>query len=86
MSGEYEIAGAIGLYDRENEQEKLKIPGPIKENLAVYVRFNFLKKYRYKKFIYSYRLFSKASTRTLEYTTNTHYRPILSAIQFIIGK
>lgn len=37
MSGEYEIAGSIGLYERENEQEKLKIPGPIKDDISVYV-------------------------------------------------
>lgn len=38
MSGEYEIAGAMGLYERENEIEKLKIPGPIREDIALYVR------------------------------------------------
>ncbi len=37
MSGEYEIAGTVGLYERENDQEKLKIPGPIKEEISLYV-------------------------------------------------
>lgn len=37
MSGEYQIAGATGLYERENEMEKLKIPGPIKEDIALFV-------------------------------------------------
>lgn len=37
MPGEYKIAGSLGLYDRENEQEKLKLPGPIHENISVYV-------------------------------------------------
>lgn len=37
MSGEYEVAGSLGLYERANEQEKLKIPGPIKDDISVYV-------------------------------------------------
>lgn len=37
MSGEYEIAGAVGLYERDSEIEKLKIPGPIKEDISLYV-------------------------------------------------
>ena len=41
MSGEYMIAGSLGLYDRIEDQEKLKIPGPIKEDISLYVRFNF---------------------------------------------
>lgn len=39
MSGEYEIAGTTGLYERESEMEKLQIPGPIKEDVSLYVRF-----------------------------------------------
>lgn len=37
MSGEYDIAGTVGLYDRDNEKESLKIPGPIKEDMSLYV-------------------------------------------------
>lgn len=37
MSGEYKIAGTVGLYERENELEKLKIPGPIKEDISLFV-------------------------------------------------
>lgn len=37
MSGEYNIAGAVGLYERESETEKLKIPGPIKEDISLFV-------------------------------------------------
>lgn len=37
MSGEYQIAGTTGLYERENEMEKLKIPGPIKDDIALFV-------------------------------------------------
>ncbi|KAG4065960.1 hypothetical protein HA402_006678 [Bradysia odoriphaga] len=35
MSGEFMIAKAMGLYERDNEQEKLKIPGPIKHEITV---------------------------------------------------
>jgi ADAM-TS Spacer 1 len=37
MSGEYDVAGSLGLYERDNELEKLKIPGPIKEDISLYV-------------------------------------------------
>lgn len=37
MSGEYEIAGSAGLYERDNDLEKLKVPGPIKEDISLYV-------------------------------------------------
>jgi ADAM-TS Spacer 1 len=38
MSGEYDIAGTAGLYERDKDLEKLKIPGPIKEDISIYVR------------------------------------------------
>lgn len=37
MSGEYIIAGSLGLYNRVEDQEKLRIPGPIKEDISLYV-------------------------------------------------
>lgn len=37
LPGEYTVAGAQALYERDNEVEKLKIPGPIKEAIVVYV-------------------------------------------------
>lgn len=39
MSGEFLIAKAMGLYERDNDQEKLKIPGPIKHDITVTVRY-----------------------------------------------
>lgn len=39
LPGEYTIAGAQALYERENELEKLRIPGPIKEAIVIYVSF-----------------------------------------------
>lgn len=38
MSGEFLIAHAVGLYERDSDQEKLKIPGPIKYDITVNVR------------------------------------------------
>lgn len=40
MSGEYDIAGSMGLYEREHEVEKLKVPGPIKFDISLYVSLN----------------------------------------------
>lgn len=37
LPGEYTVAGAQALYERENEVEKIRIPGPIKESILVYV-------------------------------------------------
>lgn len=39
ISGEYEIAGSLGLYEREHELEKLTLPGPIKEDITIHVSF-----------------------------------------------
>lgn len=41
MSGEYDMAGTVGLYERDNEKELLKIPGPTKEDMSLYVRILF---------------------------------------------
>ncbi|XP_070503091.1 A disintegrin and metalloproteinase with thrombospondin motifs 12 [Chironomus tepperi] len=39
MPGEYNIAGSVGLYEREAELEKMIIPGPIKYDIAIYIIF-----------------------------------------------
>ncbi|ALC49097.1 CG4096, partial [Drosophila busckii] len=36
MPGEFEIAGAESLYDRQDEQETIKIPQPIQHSIALY--------------------------------------------------
>lgn len=71
MSGEYDVAGAVGLYERENEVEKLKIPGPIKEDISLYV--SLLKRLTWidDKILSSLRSFSKESTRISESSTST---------------
>lgn len=38
LAGEYEVAGTPALYERDRDREKVRIPGPIKEDIAVYVR------------------------------------------------
>lgn len=37
MPGEFSIDKILGLYERNNEQEKIKIPGPIPFDIAVKV-------------------------------------------------
>ncbi|XP_053669727.1 A disintegrin and metalloproteinase with thrombospondin motifs 7, partial [Anopheles nili] len=37
LPGEYEVASSLCLYERENEQEKLKIPGPIMEDVNLFI-------------------------------------------------
>lgn len=39
LAGEYTIAGIQALYEREKELEKLRIPGPLKEPILIYVYF-----------------------------------------------
>lgn len=39
MPGEYIIAGAESLYDREDEKELIAIPGPIEHSITLYVNF-----------------------------------------------
>ncbi|KAG8278116.1 negative regulation of cellular response to hepatocyte growth factor stimulus [Homalodisca vitripennis] len=36
ISGEYSIAGSAALYERHKELEKLRIPGPVKEDILIY--------------------------------------------------
>nr|XP_012140613.1 PREDICTED: A disintegrin and metalloproteinase with thrombospondin motifs 7-like isoform X5 [Megachile rotundata] len=37
LAGEYEVAGTPALYERDRDREKVRIPGPIREDIAVYV-------------------------------------------------
>lgn len=39
LAGEYTIAGAQALYERDNELEKIRIPGPLKEPILIYVSY-----------------------------------------------
>ncbi|XP_014473812.1 PREDICTED: A disintegrin and metalloproteinase with thrombospondin motifs 7-like [Dinoponera quadriceps] len=36
LAGEYDVAGTPALYEREQDKEKIRIPGPIKEAITVY--------------------------------------------------
>ncbi|XP_058455762.1 A disintegrin and metalloproteinase with thrombospondin motifs 7 isoform X2 [Malaya genurostris] len=60
MPGEYEMAGSLGLYDREEEQEKIKIPGPITDDITISVIMK--KKNNHAGIRYEYTL-SSNSTR-----------------------
>lgn len=37
LPGEYEMAGSLGLYEREDELERVKIPGPITDDITISV-------------------------------------------------
>lgn len=41
MPGEFMIDNIMGLYERENEQEKIKIPGPIPFDITIKVSVKF---------------------------------------------
>lgn len=40
MPGEFMVGKAMGLYERDDEQEKIKIPGPIQFEITLSVRFS----------------------------------------------
>uniref|UniRef100_A0A1Q3G327 Putative disintegrin metalloproteinases with thrombospondin repeat n=1 Tax=Culex tarsalis TaxID=7177 RepID=A0A1Q3G327_CULTA len=37
LPGEYEMAGSLALYERDDEQERVKIPGPITDDIVIAV-------------------------------------------------
>ncbi|XP_033219978.1 A disintegrin and metalloproteinase with thrombospondin motifs 7-like isoform X2 [Belonocnema kinseyi] len=52
LAGEYLVAGTPALYERDHDKEKVRIPGPIKEDIAIYLIYrgnyrNFGLKYEY---------------------------------------
>ncbi|KAK0181582.1 hypothetical protein PV327_003855 [Microctonus hyperodae] len=52
LAGEYEVAGTPALYERDHDKEKVRIPGPIKEDIVVYLIYrghyrNFGLRYEY---------------------------------------
>ncbi|XP_065156634.1 A disintegrin and metalloproteinase with thrombospondin motifs 12-like [Atheta coriaria] len=40
LPGEYTVAGVQALYERDNELEKIRIPGPIQESILFYIFFH----------------------------------------------
>lgn len=41
LAGEYDVAGTPALYERDHDKEKIRIPGPIREDIVVYVSYFF---------------------------------------------
>nr|CAD7569776.1 unnamed protein product [Timema californicum] len=37
LADEYQVAGSTALYEREKDMEKVRIPGPIKEDILIYL-------------------------------------------------
>lgn len=46
MPGEFSIDKIMGLYERDNEQEKIKIPGPLPFEIAVQVIWKYVEQLR----------------------------------------
>ncbi|XP_024946984.1 A disintegrin and metalloproteinase with thrombospondin motifs 7 isoform X2 [Cephus cinctus] len=66
LAGEYEVAGTPALYERERDKEKVRIPGPIKEDIAVYLIYR--GHYRNFGLRYEYTVPKKEPDRAPEYS------------------
>ncbi|XP_026670951.1 A disintegrin and metalloproteinase with thrombospondin motifs 12-like isoform X2 [Ceratina calcarata] len=66
LAGEYEVAGTPALYERDRDKEKVRIPGPIKEDIAVYL----ISRGHYRNFglRYEYTVPKKEPDRAPEYS------------------
>ncbi|XP_014231082.1 A disintegrin and metalloproteinase with thrombospondin motifs 7 [Trichogramma pretiosum] len=66
LGGEYQVAGTPALYERDRDKEKIRIPGPIKEDIVVYLinRGN----YRNLGLRYVYTIPKTDANRTPEYS------------------
>ncbi|XP_050447692.1 A disintegrin and metalloproteinase with thrombospondin motifs 7 isoform X1 [Cataglyphis hispanica] len=66
LAGEYEVAGTPALYERDRDREKIRIPGPIKEDIAVYLIYR--GHYRNFGLRYEYTVPKKKPDRAPEYS------------------
>ncbi|XP_076178913.1 A disintegrin and metalloproteinase with thrombospondin motifs 7 isoform X3 [Ptiloglossa arizonensis] len=66
LAGEYQVAGTPALYERDRDREKIRIPGPIKEDIAVYL----ISRGHYRNFglRYEYTVPKKEPDRAPEYS------------------
>ncbi|KAL0271566.1 UNVERIFIED_CONTAM: hypothetical protein PYX00_008622 [Menopon gallinae] len=64
-SGEYTVAGAFGLYEREKEAERVHIPGPTKEDIVIYIIFR--GKYKNLGVAYNYTIPKQVPTTERQY-------------------
>ncbi|XP_070161221.1 A disintegrin and metalloproteinase with thrombospondin motifs 7 isoform X2 [Polyergus mexicanus] len=65
LAGEYEVAGTPALYERDRDREKIRIPGPIKEDIVVYLIYR--GHYRNFGLRYEYTVSKKKPDRAPEY-------------------
>ncbi|KAG7204371.1 hypothetical protein KM043_004815 [Ampulex compressa] len=66
LAGEYEVAGTPALYERDRDREKIRIPGPIKEDIAIYLIYR--GHYRNFGLRYEYTVPKKEPDRAPEYS------------------
>lgn len=86
MSGEYEIAGSIALYERENEKEVIKIPGPIKEDISIHVTINkFKREFQVYNFYKISRFSLDKNKKPMELNTSTLSQQIQQLFHSTIG-
>lgn len=89
MPGEFMVEKSMGLYERENEQEKIKIPGPIKYEMILSVSIaecinrNQIKQNTYFQFLNRSSLGVK--TRDLASNTNIRCQRIRPKCRYISG-
>lgn len=66
LAGEYDVAGTPALYERDRDREKVRIPGPIRENIAVYLIYR--GHYRNFGLRYEYTVLKEETNRAPEYS------------------
>ncbi|XP_014212898.1 A disintegrin and metalloproteinase with thrombospondin motifs 7-like isoform X2 [Copidosoma floridanum] len=66
LAGEYQVAGTPALYERDHDKEKVRIPGPIKEDIVVYLIYR--GHYRNFGLRYEYTVPKRESGRVPEYS------------------
>ncbi|XP_063908818.1 A disintegrin and metalloproteinase with thrombospondin motifs 7 isoform X2 [Zophobas morio] len=66
LPGEYTVAGAQALYERDNQLEKIRIPGPIREPIVVYVIFR--GKIHNPGVEYKYSIWKRQTTQQVKYS------------------
>ncbi|XP_058791998.1 A disintegrin and metalloproteinase with thrombospondin motifs 7-like isoform X2 [Phymastichus coffea] len=66
LAGEYQVAGTPALYERDRDKEKVRIPGPIKEDIVVYLIYR--GHYRNFGLRYEYTVPKKDEGRAPEYS------------------
>lgn len=87
MPGEFAIEKITGLYERENEREKIRIPGPIPFDLTINVSLSSDASYMNAIFSISslVRCWFEAKTKIRAYDMNTHSHQMTRGLRRTTG-